>query len=150
MSARSERQIDHVKTEIEQAERAYDLNKAAELKYGKLTALEKQLEKEAHAPTLLKEEVDEEDIAQVVSRWTGIPLSKLLEGEVQKLLHLPEELHKRVVGQNEAVEAVADAVMRARGGLERSEAAHWQLYFSGTYQESAKPSWPRAPRAISL
>ena len=103
--------------EIEQAERAYDLNKAAELKYGKLTALEKQLEKAAHAPTLLKEEVDEEDIAQVVSRWTGIPLSKLLEGEVQKLLHLPEELHKRVVGQDEAVDAVADAVMRARGGL---------------------------------
>ncbi len=110
-------QIDQVKTEIEQAERAYDLNKAAELKYGKLTALEKQLEKESHAPTLLKEEVDEEDIAQVVSRWTGIPLSKLLEGEVQKLLHLPEELHKRVVGQDEAVDAVADAVMRARGGL---------------------------------
>jgi len=110
-------QIDHVKTQIEQAERAYDLNKAAELKYGQLTALEKQLEQAAHAPTLLKEEVDEEDIAQVVSRWTGIPLSKLLEGEVQKLLHLPEELHKRVVGQDEAVEAVADAVMRARGGL---------------------------------
>jgi len=110
-------QIDHVKTEIEQAERAYDLNKAAELKYGKLTGLEKDLEKQSHAPTLLKEEVDEEDIAQVVSRWTGIPLSKLLEGEVQKLLHLPEELHKRVVGQDQAVEAVADAVMRARGGL---------------------------------
>ena len=80
--------------------------------------LEKQArQKEAHAPTLLKEEVDEEDIAQVVSRWTGIPLSKLLEGEIQKLLHLPEELHKRVVGQDEAVDAVADAVMRARGGL---------------------------------
>jgi len=110
-------QIDHVKTEIEQAERAYDLNKAAELKYGKLTSLEKELEKQSQAPTLLKEEVDEEDIAQVVSRWTGIPLSKLLEGEVQKLLHLPEELHKRVVGQDEAVEAVSDAVMRARGGL---------------------------------
>jgi ATP-dependent Clp protease ATP-binding subunit ClpB len=110
-------QIDQVKTEIEQAERAYDLNRAAELKYGKLTGLEKQLEQAAHAPTLLKEEVDEEDIAQVVSRWTGIPLSKLLEGEVQKLLHLPEELHQRVVGQDEAVDAVADAVMRARGGL---------------------------------
>jgi len=110
-------QIDHVKTEIEQAERAYDLNKAAELKYGQLIALEKKLTSEEHTPTLLKEEVDEEDIAQVVSRWTGIPLSKLLEGEVQKLLHLPEELHKRVVGQDEAVDAVADAVMRARGGL---------------------------------
>jgi len=66
---------------------------------------------------MLKEEVDEEDIAQVVSRWTGIPLSKLLEGEIQKLMHLPEELHKRVVGQDEAVEAVSDAVLRARGGL---------------------------------
>src|SRR6185295_2539288 len=65
----------------------------------------------------LKEEVDEEDIAQVVSRWTGIPLSKLLEGEVQKLLHLPEELHKRVIGQDEAVDEVADAAIRARGGL---------------------------------
>jgi ATP-dependent Clp protease ATP-binding subunit ClpB len=110
-------QIEQVKQEIEQAERAYDLNKAAELKYGKLTALEKELEKQSHAPTLLKEEVDEEDIAAVVSRWTGIPLSKLLEGEVQKLLHLSSELHKRVVGQEEAVDAVADAVMRARGGL---------------------------------
>jgi ATP-dependent Clp protease ATP-binding subunit ClpB len=110
-------QIEQVKLDIEQAERAYDLNKAAELKYGKLVSLEKQLEKENRETTLLKEEVTEEDIAQVVSRWTGIPLSKLLEGEVQKLLHLSEELHKRVVGQDEAVDAVADAVMRARGGL---------------------------------
>ena len=110
-------QIEQVKLEIEQAERAYDLNKAAELKYGKLTGLEKQLESEKRETTLLKEEVDEEDIAQVVSRWTGIPLSKLLEGEIQKLMHLSEELHQRVIGQDEAVEAVADAVMRARGGL---------------------------------
>ncbi|MFM2124082.1 MAG: Chaperone clpB, partial [Acidobacteriota bacterium] len=110
-------QVEQVKQEIEQAERAYDLNKAAELKYGKLTALEKELEKQAHAPSLLKEEVDEEDIAAIVSRWTGIPLSKLLEGEVQKLLQLSTELHKRVVGQEDAVDAVADAVMRARGGL---------------------------------
>jgi ATP-dependent Clp protease ATP-binding subunit ClpB len=110
-------QIEQVKVEIEQAERAYDLNRAAELKYGKLTALEKQLEKESRETTLLKEEVDEEDIAQVVSRWTGIPVSKLMEGEVEKLIHLSEELHKRVVGQDEAVDAVADAVMRARGGL---------------------------------
>jgi ATP-dependent Clp protease ATP-binding subunit ClpB len=101
-------QVEQVKLDIEQAERAYDLNKAAELKYGK--AADRQT-------TLIKEEVDEEDIAQVVSRWTGIPLNKLLEGEVQKLTHLPEELHKRVVGQDEAVEAVADAVLRARGGL---------------------------------
>jgi len=110
-------QIEKVKQEIEQAERAYDLNRAAELKYGRLIALEKQLETQKRETTLLKEEVDEEDIAQVVSRWTGIPLSKLLEGEVEKLIHLSEELHKRVVGQDEAVDAVADAVMRARGGL---------------------------------
>jgi len=110
-------QIDAVKQEIEQAERAYDLNRAAELKYGRLTGLEKQLEAAKHETTLLKEEVTEEDIAQVVSRWTGIPLSKLLEREIQKLLHLSEELHKRVIGQDEAVDAVADAVLRARGGL---------------------------------
>ena len=110
-------EIENAKLEIEQAERAYDLNKAAELKYGKLTGLEKKLEKAAQETTLLKEEVDEEDIAQIVSRWTGIPLSKLMEGEVQKLMHLPEELHQRVVGQDEAVDAVSDAVMRARGGL---------------------------------
>jgi ATP-dependent Clp protease ATP-binding subunit ClpB len=110
-------QIEQVKQDIEQAERAYDLNQAAELKYGRMTALEKQLEAAKHETTLLKEEVTEEDIAQVVSRWTGIPLSKLLEGEIQKLLHLSDELHKRVIGQDEAVDAVADAVMRARGGL---------------------------------
>ena len=110
-------QIEQTKVEIEQAERAYDLNKAAELKYGKLTSLEKQLEAGQTSTALLKEEVDEEDIAQVVSRWTRIPLSKLLEGEIQKLTHLPEELHQRIVGQDEAVEAVADAVLRARGGL---------------------------------
>jgi ATP-dependent Clp protease ATP-binding subunit ClpB len=110
-------QMEGVKQEIEQAERAYDLNRAAELKYGRLTGLEKQLEVAKRETTLLKEEVTEEDIAQVVSRWTGIPLSKLLEGEIQKLLHLADELHKRVIGQDEAVDAVADAVMRARGGL---------------------------------
>ena len=110
-------QIEQTKVDIEQAERAYDLNKAAELKYGKLTGLEKQLEAGKTSTALLKEEVDEEDIAQVVSRWTGIPLSKLMEGEVQKLTHLPEELHLRIIGQDEAVDAVSDAVLRARGGL---------------------------------
>jgi len=110
-------QIEQTKVDIEQAERAYDLNRAAELKYGKLTGLEKQLEAGKSSTALLKEEVDEEDIAQVVSRWTGIPLSKLMEGEVQKLTHLPEELHMRIIGQDEAVDAVSDAVLRARGGL---------------------------------
>jgi ATP-dependent Clp protease ATP-binding subunit ClpB len=124
-------QIEHVKQEIEQAERAYDLNKAAELKYGKLTGLEKELENQVHQPSLLKEEVDEEDIAAIVSRWTGIPLNKLLEGEVQKLLQLSTELHKRVVGQNEAVDAVADAVMRARGGLKDPKRPMGSFLFLG-------------------
>ena len=116
-------QIDTTKTEIEQAERQYDLNRAAELRYGKLTGLEKQLKAEEDAivgdgkPRLLKEEVDEEDIAGVVSRWTGVPVSKLLEGEMRKLLRLDEELHERVIGQDEAVTAVAEAVIRARSGL---------------------------------
>jgi ATP-dependent Clp protease ATP-binding subunit ClpB len=117
-------QIDQTKVAIEQAQRQYDLNKAAELKYGKLLALEKELKAEEErlaskqgAARLIKEEVDEEDIAEVVSRWTHIPVSKLLEGEVQKLLHLEEELHRRVVGQDEAVTAVAEAVIRARSGL---------------------------------
>ena len=110
--------------DIEKAERQYDLNKAAELKYGKLVQLENQLKTELEnfskkqgGKPLIKEEVDEQDIAEVVSRWTKIPVSRLLEGEVQKLLHLDVELHKRVVGQNEAVEAVAEAVVRARSGL---------------------------------
>jgi ATP-dependent Clp protease ATP-binding subunit ClpB len=117
-------QIEQVKVEIERAERAYDLNLAAQLKYGKLSALERELQNEENRLSekqgqtrLLKEEVDEEDIAEVVSRWTGIPVSKLLEGEMKKLLHLEDELHERVVGQDEAVQAVAEAVMRARSGL---------------------------------
>ena len=114
-------QIDHVKTEIDQAERAYDLNRAAELKYGKLRDLTTRLaaaESVAASPTkLLKEEVGAEDIAAVVSRWTGVPVSRLLEGEMQKLLHLEDELHQRVIGQDEAVTAVSEAVIRARAGL---------------------------------
>jgi len=117
-------QIDQTKLDAEQAERSYDLSKAAELKYGKLNELERKLKTEEEAfaskqgeSKLIKEEVDEEDIADVVSRWTGVPVSKLLEGELQKLLHLQEELHQRVVGQDEAVTAVSDAVLRARSGL---------------------------------
>jgi ATP-dependent Clp protease ATP-binding subunit ClpB len=117
-------QIEQTKHEIEVAERAYDLNKVAELKFGRLIGLEKQLKDaeqrlaESHAHgRLLKEEVDEEDIAHVVSRWTGVPVTKLLEGELQKLLHLETALHRRVVGQDEAVKAVAEAVQRARAGL---------------------------------
>lgn len=117
-------EIEQVKQSIEKAERDYDLNKAAELKYGQLTLLEKRLSEEEerlaekdNSQTMLQEEVGEEDIAQVVSRWTGIPLSKLLEGEREKLLHLDKILHERVVGQEEGVQAVADAVLRARAGI---------------------------------
>ncbi|HYK18168.1 MAG TPA: ATP-dependent chaperone ClpB [Bryobacteraceae bacterium] len=117
-------QIEQARIEIEKAERQYDLNRAAELKYGKLAELDRKLAAEQErldekqsGRRLLKEEVDEEDIAQVVSRWTGIPVSKLLEGEIQKLLNLENELHERVIGQDEAVKAVAEAVMRARSGL---------------------------------
>jgi ATP-dependent Clp protease ATP-binding subunit ClpB len=117
-------QIDQTRTEIERAEREYDLNRAAQLKYGRLAELERKLvSEEEHLlkkqgqQRLLKEEVDEEDIAEVVSRWTGIPVSRLLEGEMQKLLHLEDELHRRVVGQDDAVRAVSEAVIRARTGL---------------------------------
>ncbi len=113
------KEIEDTKLEIEKAEREYDLNRAAELKYGKLTELERKL-KELESKVsfkLIKEEVDEEDIALIVSKWTGIPVSKLLEGEKEKLMNLEKYIHKRVVGQDEAVKAVCDAIIRARAGL---------------------------------
>jgi len=116
----SQQKLDEVRTRIEQAERAYDLNKAAELRYGELPRLEarvKELSEQLRNAKFVKLEVTEEDIAQVVSRWTGIPVAKLLEGEREKLLRLEEEMHKRVVGQDEAITAVADAIRRARAGL---------------------------------
>ena len=116
--------IEEVKLAIEQAERAYDLNRVAELRYGELPRLEReltieqqQLGKKQGETRLLKEEVDEDDIAAVVSRWTGIPVARLMEGETEKLLKLEDLLHQRVVGQDEAVRAVADAVLRARSGI---------------------------------
>uniref|UniRef100_UPI001BD3D9E4 AAA family ATPase n=1 Tax=Tepidanaerobacter acetatoxydans TaxID=499229 RepID=UPI001BD3D9E4 len=117
-------EIEKVKLEIEKAEREYDLNKVAELKFGRLNELERQLKAEEEAIRqrqkeggLLKEEVDEEEIARVVSQWTGVPVDKLLEGEKEKLLNLEDILHRRVVGQDEAVKAVADAILRARAGI---------------------------------
>ena len=118
-------EIDRVNVEISQAERNYDLNKAAELKYGTLTQLQSSLQQaetqlaatQTSGSSLLREEVTESDIAEIISKWTGIPISKLVESEMEKLLHLEDELHQRVVGQDEAVTAVADAIQRSRAGL---------------------------------
>jgi len=118
-------EIDRVEVEIQQAERDYDLNKAAELKYGKLTELQRQLEAaetnledlQSSGRSLTREEVTEEDIAEIISKWTGIPVSKLVQSEMQKLLLLEDELHRRVIGQDEAVTAVADSIQRSRAGL---------------------------------
>ena len=117
--------IEKVNSQIEQAERNYELNKAAELKYGKLPELQKQLkieeekaEKEKSADdNLLRNKVTEDEIAKIISRWTGIPVAKLIEGEREKLLHLSEILHKRVIGQDEAVEKVSEAIIRSRAGI---------------------------------
>src|SRR3954465_1954565 len=117
-------EIEQVRRDIEEAERAYDLNRAAELRYGKLQELEarlrgeeERLEDKQHGERLLREEVTEEEIAEVVARWTGIPVARLVEGERDKLLRLDEGLHGRVIGQDEAVQLVADAVIRARAGV---------------------------------
>ena len=115
--------LDEAKGNVEKYEREYDFNKAAELKYGIIPKLEEQIKeyeekiKESYENALLKEEVTENEISEIVSKWTGIPVTKLVEGEREKLLKLEEELHKRVIGQDEAVTAVSDAVIRARAGL---------------------------------
>lgn len=117
--------IEQVNNEVQQAERDYDLNRAAELKYGKLTELNRKLEiaekslseTQKTGQSLLREEVAESDIAEIISKWTGIPISKLVESEMHKLLNLEDELHQRVIGQQEAVSAVADAIQRSRAGL---------------------------------
>ncbi|MCP9929742.1 ATP-dependent chaperone ClpB [Cyanobium sp. AMD-g] len=117
-------EIEQVQLQVEQAKRQYDLNKAAELEYGTLAGLNKKLaarteELSAHAgeKNLLREEVTEDDIAEVIAKWTGIPVSKLVQSEMEKLLHLEDELHTRVIGQDQAVTAVADAIQRSRAGL---------------------------------
>ena len=130
-------QIEDVKHQMEEAERNYDLEKLAQLKYGTLPDLEKKLEEEkgkadkAEESRLLKEEVTEEEIAEVISGWTGIPVSKLVESEKEKLLKLPEILHKRVVGQEEGVKAVAEAVLRARAGLKDEKRPIGSFIFLG-------------------
>jgi len=115
--------IEKVNADIERAERNYELNKAAELKYGKLPELQKELEEEekisekSKEEGLLRNKVTEDEISKIVSRWTGIPVSKLVEGEKEKILHLDDILHKRVIGQDEAVEKITEAIMRSRAGI---------------------------------
>ena len=119
-------ELEQVNAQIERAERDYDLNKAAELKYGRLPQLKKQVEEEETIAekqkesknSLLRDKVTEEEIARIVGRWTGIPVTKLMEGEREKLLHMDEVLHKRVIGQDEAVEKVSEAILRSRAGIQ--------------------------------
>ena len=132
-------EIENLKFEAEKAEREGDYGKVAEIRYGKLQALDKEIEDTQKQlrdmqgdKAMIKEEVDAEDIADVVSRWTGIPVSKMLQSEKDKLLHLEEELHQRVIGQDEAIEAVADAVRRSRAGLQDPKRPIGSFIFLGT------------------
>ena len=132
-------EIENLKFEAEKAEREGDYGKVAEIRYGKLQALNKEIEETQQKlhqmqgdKAMIKEEVDAEDIADVVSRWTGIPVSKMLQSEREKLLHLEDELHKRVIGQEEAIEAVADAVRRSRAGLQDPKRPIGSFLFLGT------------------
>ncbi len=132
------KEMDAVRSQMESAERDYDLNKLSELKYGRLPELQKKLAAEEAAIAeksadnqLLKEEVGEEDIARVISRWTGIPVAKMLTGEREKLLHLEDVLHERVVGQDEAVRVVSEAILRARAGIKAPERPIGSFIFLG-------------------
>ena len=131
-------EIEQVNAQIEKAEREYDLNKAAELKYGKLPALQKQLadeealaeESKKHS-SLLRDKVTDEEIARIVERWTGIPVARLMEGEREKLLHLEDILHERVIGQDEAVEKVTEAIIRSRAGIQNPDRPIGSFLFLG-------------------
>ena len=134
--------IEQTNADIEKAEQAYDLNKLAELKYGRLPQFKKELEQEeaiadkGKESSLLRDKVTEDEIARIVSRWTGIPVSKLVESERQKLLHLDQILHKRVIGQGEAVQRVCDAILRSRAGIKDVPSSLWDR------PASARPNWP--------
>ena len=136
---KAKEEVEQFKFEAEQAERSGDYEKVAEIRYGKikesehkLESLKEQLADLKEKSTLIKEEVDAEEIADVVSRWTGIPISKMLQSEREKLLYLEDELHKRVIGQNEAINAVADAVRRSRAGMQDEKKPIGSFIFLGT------------------
>jgi len=134
-SASIKEKLEHAKTELEAASRAGDLAKMSELQYGIIPALEKQLHSDApaeeHKMTLLRNKVTEEEIAEVVSKWTGIPVSKMMEGERDKLLHMEEQLSKRVIGQEEALKAVSNAIRRSRAGLSDPNRPNGSFLFLG-------------------
>ncbi len=147
-------QIEDLNKQIQVAQRNYDLNKAAELQYGELPKLQKQLEIEEQKVrekdlSLVHESVDEEEIAKIVSRWTGIPIAKLTEGERQKILGLEDELHKRVIGQDEAVRKVTEAILRSKAGIKDPTKPIGSFLFLGL-PEWEKQSWPRRWRPIFL
>ncbi|MGH3100553.1 MAG: AAA family ATPase, partial [Thermoleophilia bacterium] len=132
--AEIKRQIDELRMEFERTEREGDFNRAAEIRHGELPQLEAELDRTDGAVVenpMVKEEVDEDDVAAVVARWTGIPVDKLLEGETEKLIHMEERLHERVVGQDEAVSAVANALRRARSGLQDPDRPIGSFIFLG-------------------
>ena len=134
-------EIESVSKDIDKAEREYDLNKAAELKYGKLPQLRKELseleqkaEKDIGDDRLLRDKVTEDEIAKIVCRWTGIPVSKLMEGEKEKVLGLEGLLHKRVIGQDEAVTKVSEAILRSRAGIQNPDRPIGSFLFLGSYR----------------
>ena len=132
-------QIEQVNKDIQKAQREYDLNRAAELQYGQLPQLKKQLEEEEERVkekemSLVHEAVTDEEIARIISRWTEIPVAKLNESERNKTLHLAEELHKRVIGQDEGVELVTEAIIRSKAGIERSDQTDRFVFIPGTYR----------------
>ncbi len=134
--------LEGINVEIQQAERNYDYNKAAELRYGKMSEIQKQIteketlleEKQTSGKSLLREEVKESDIAEIISKWSGIPISKLVESEKAKLLHLEDQLHERVIGQDEAVTAVAESIQRSRAGLADPDRPTASFIFLGPYR----------------
>ena len=132
-------EIEQVNKDIEKAQHSYDLDKAAELQYGKLPQLQKQLEQEEEKVkdedlSLVHESVTDEEIARIVSRWTGIPVAKLNESERNKTLHLSDELHKRVIGQDEGVELVTEAIIRSKAGIKDPTKPIGSFLFLGSYR----------------
>ncbi len=147
-------ELEQLRLEIERAQRGGDYGKASELQYGRLPELERLMRAEdermasaaKQGQAMLKEEVDEEDIAEVVSKWTHIPVSRLMEGEIQKLIHMEERLHQRVVGQDEAIRAVANAIRRARAGLQDPNRPLGSFIFLGPDRRRQDRARPRACR----